>query len=243
LRKSIPVPPDSEIAIAEYTMMATYNWKTLAVLTSLVTITTQAPTTFKATCDKAVLEAAADAYIAAQTAGSFAQLQPLVTPNFTYIENNKKIEHMKGVLHKALKIEHRRTNYDLVDCATYSEVIAPTGPYVIGTQIRHAEDGKVREIDTIATTTNAWLFNATKTLEYVKQEKWDIIPEEKRDKREVIKAAGDAYMDMWSSDTAHLQVPWGTPCVRLEGSAYTGRNQQPSSRFSPTSPRCLDADI
>jgi hypothetical protein len=94
-----------------------------------------------------------------------------------------KIEHTAGVLHKALKIEHRRTNYDLVDCATYTELIAPSGPYVIGTQIRHAEDGKVSQIDTIATTTNSWLFNATKTLEYVRQEKWDIIPEEKRDKR------------------------------------------------------------
>lgn len=203
--------------------MAPYTWKTLAVLTSLIPLTLQAPTTSKATCDKAVLQAAADTYIAAQTAGSFAGLSPLVTSNFTYVENNKKIPHMSGLLHKALKIEHRRTNYDLVQCATYTEAIAPTGPYVIGTQIRHAEDGKVREIDTIATTTGSWLFNATKTLEYVKGEKWDIIPEGKRDKREVIKAAGDAYMDMWNSETAHLQVPWGTPCVRLEGSAYTGR--------------------
>lgn len=204
--------------------MAPTTWTTLAVLTSLLTTSLQAPTASKATCDKAVLQAAADAYIAAQTAGSFSGLQPLVSSDFAYTENNKKIPHMQGVLHKALKIEHRRTNYDLVQCATYSEVIAPSGPYVIGTQIRHAEDGKVREIDTIATTTGSWLFNATKTLEYVKGEKWDVIPEEKRDKREVIKAAGDAYMDMWSSATAHLEVPWGTPCVRLEGSAYTGRD-------------------
>jgi hypothetical protein len=203
--------------------MTPSTWTALAVLTSLLPLTLSAPTTAKATCDKAVLQAAADAYIAAQTAGSFSSLQAHVSPNFTYVENNKKIPHMQGVLHKALKIEHRRTNYDLVQCATYSEVVAPAGPYVIGTQIRHAEDGKVREIDTIATTTGSWLFNASKTLEYVKGEKWDVIPEGKRDKREVIKAAGDAYMDMWSSATAHLQVPWGTPCVRLEGSAYTGR--------------------
>ena len=64
--------------------------------------------------------------------------------------------------------------------------------------------------------------HATKTLEYIKMENWHLIEKGKRDKREVIQAEGDAYMDMWSSETAHLDVPWGTPCVRLEGSAYTG---------------------
>lgn len=145
------------------------------------------------------------------------------------MENNKVISGTPGVLHKPLKIEHRRTNFDLVDCATYTEIVAPTGPYTIGTQLRHDAEGKITSIDSIAATTNAWLFNATKTLEYVKQEKWDVIPEGKRDKREVIKAAGDAYMSMWDDAKASDRVPWGTPCVRLEGSAYTGTLKHPPS--------------
>jgi hypothetical protein len=201
--------------------MSTTRWKVLAIFTSLVSTSQALPTTH-APCDKALLTSAADAYIASQTAGSISPLQSLLSPNFTYTENNKVIPHTSGVIHKPLKIDHRRTNYDLVDCATYTEVVAASGPYVIGTQIRHREDGKVVSIDTIATTTNAWLFNATKTLEYVKKETWEVIPEGKRDKREVIQAAGDAYMDMWNDAHAHERVPWGTPCVRLEGSAYTG---------------------
>lgn len=197
--------------------------KTLAVLLAAISLSSAAPTP-QAACDKATLAAAADAYITSQTAGAITALSPLFASNWTYVENNKQIDHMKGVIHKALKIDHRRTNYDLVDCATYTEYIAAAGPYVIGTQIRHDAEGKITKIDVIASTTGSWLFNATKTLEYVKGEKWDPIPEAKWDSREAIKAAGDAYMDMWSSATAHEKVPWGTPCTRLEGSAYTGNH-------------------
>ncbi|KAF2269193.1 hypothetical protein CC78DRAFT_454011 [Lojkania enalia] len=202
-----------------------YTWFLLSIL---LTISLAAPTS-KAACSRATLAAASDAYISAQTAGSLTPLSPVVAPNWTYTENNKSIDPAKGVLVKSLKIDHRRTIYDLVQCATYSEVISVSGPYVIGTQIRHNADGKVVLIDSVASTTGSWLFNAAKTLEYVKQEKWEPIPKEKQDKREVIQAAGDAYMSMWASETAHLEVPWGTPCVRLEGSAYTGSGRPDDS--------------
>ncbi|KAF2873658.1 hypothetical protein BDV95DRAFT_489758 [Massariosphaeria phaeospora] len=183
------------------------------------------PFSSRADCTKALLSSAADAYVAAQTAGSITALQPLLSSNFTYEENNKVIPHQQGVLHKPLKLDHRRTNYDLVACATYTELVSANGPYVIGTQIRHAPDGTIAKIDSVSTTTNAWLFNATKTLEFINKESWPPIPAAKRDARAAIQAAGDAYMDMWSSATAHTLVPWGTPCVRLEGSAYTGSGQ------------------
>jgi hypothetical protein len=178
-----------------------------------------------------VLAEAADAYIAAQTAGNVSLLQRVVAGGWEYEENNKKKEAAKGVLGKALKIDHRRTIFDLAACATYTEIIAadPASPYVIGTQIRHGADGRVTLVDTIASTTNSWLFDAKKTLEYVLQEKWDPIPEAKRDNRDVIRAAGDAYLDMWSSATAADAVPWGTPCTRLEGSAYTGKGRPDDS--------------
>lgn len=196
--------------------------KGIAVFASLVLAVSAAPTIqTRAACDRAVLKSAADAYIASQGNGSISALQSFFAPNWTYTENNKVISHMQGVIHKALKVDHTRTNFDMVDCATYTELISASGPYVIGTQIRHGEGG-VTSIDTIASTTNSWLFNATKTLEYVLKEPWDPIPPEKRDKREVIKAAGDAYMDMWNDAKAPDKVPWGTPCTRLEGSAYTG---------------------
>ncbi|KAH6617246.1 hypothetical protein F5144DRAFT_585884 [Chaetomium tenue] len=184
-----------------------------------------------ADCDRLVLAKAADAYIATQAAGNVTLLQGVVSDGWEYEENNKRKDPRQGVLSKALKIDHRRTNFDLVACATYTEVIVsdPANPYVIGTQIRHGGDGRVTLVDTIASTTNSWLFDAKKTLEYVLGETWDPIPEDKRDKRDVIQAAGDAYLDMWSNATASTAVPWGTPCVRLEGSAYTGKGRPDDS--------------
>jgi hypothetical protein len=177
----------------------------------------------RAACDKPTLDTAADTYVAAQTSGSLNTLHSLFASNFTYLENNKEILTEASLLKKPLKIEHRRTNHDLVTCATYTELVAPSGPYVIGTQIKHdAATGKIISIDTIASTTGSWLFNATKTLSYIQSETWAEIPEGKRDARAAIQAAGDAYLDMWSDATADKKVPWGTPCVRLEGSAYTG---------------------
>jgi hypothetical protein len=175
-------------------------------------------------CDREALKAAADAYVAAQGAGSLSALTTLAGSEWTYVENNVEMSPTKSVLTKALKIESRRTNFDMVSCATYTELIAPTGPFVIGTQIHHdPANMAVKLIDTIASTTNSWVFDAAKTLSYVKGEDWFVIPEGKRDSREAIKAAGDAYMDLWSDATAESRVPWGTPCTRLEGSAYTGK--------------------
>jgi hypothetical protein len=184
-----------------------------------------------ADCDRSVLAEAADTYIATQTAGNVNLLQGIVSDGWEYEENNKKKDPHQGVLSKALTIDHGRTNFDLVACATYTEIIVsdPANPYVIGTQIRHGGDGRVTLIDTVASTTNSWLFDAKKTLEYVLQETWDPIPEGKRDKRDFIQAAGDAYLDMWSNATASNAVPWGTPCVRLEGSAYTGKGRPDDS--------------
>ncbi|KAF2276321.1 uncharacterized protein EI97DRAFT_418108 [Westerdykella ornata] len=185
-------------------------------------------------CTKALLTEAANAYLVAQTQASLSPLQPYLSPNWTYTENNVVLTNpTKGLLlRKPLALDHNRTIHDLVQCATYTEAISTQGPYVFGTQLRFSprSDGKIviDSIDTIASTTGSWLFNATKTLAYVRQELeaggWrEILPESKRDTREAIKAAGDAYLDMWSDARAHERVPWGTPCVRLEGSAYTGK--------------------
>jgi len=81
----------------------------------------------------------------------------------------------------------------------------------------------VSQIDTIMTTKNDWLFNVTGTYYWATHEKWDPIPVEKRDTREAIQAAGDAYCDIFNDK--NVKVPWGTPCARLEGGAYTGKGQ------------------
>ncbi|KAF2438589.1 hypothetical protein P171DRAFT_458688 [Karstenula rhodostoma CBS 690.94] len=196
------------------------------ILNVLAYATSAAPLS-QAACDRTILVQAADTYVAAQTAGSLDPLKPVLATSWIYTENNKNISTNSSVLSKKLTIDHRRTNYDLVTCATYTEIVAASGPYVIGTQIRHDTNGKISSIDTISSTTGSWLFNATKTLEYVKAEDagWKPLPVAAQSAREFIQAAGDAYLDMWNNAHAHEKVPWGTPCVRLEGSAYTGKGQ------------------
>jgi hypothetical protein len=206
--------------------------KSWFVLGAIVPAALAVPTSSaKAGCDRAVLMAAADAYIESQTAGSADAVSKTTAATWKYVENNKEIDIKTGILNKALKLDHRRTNVDMTDCATYTEYIssAANNPYVIGVQIHHDADMKVKLVDVIASSTGSWLFDAKKTLGYVQQEKWDVIPEGKRDPRALIKAAGDAYMDMWSNATAHQTIPWGTPCARLEGGAYTGKGQATDS--------------
>jgi len=79
----------------------------------------------------------------------------------------------------------------------------------------------------IVTDEDDWLFNAEKTLYYASKEDWGEIPEGRRQSREELQAAADAYLDLFMDKS--VDVPWGTPCARLEGSAYTGRGQPTDS--------------
>jgi len=166
-------------------------------------------------CSQATLEAAAQKYVAAVTAG---------TPNLpmangaSYTENFKAANVKSGVLSKPVKISHSRSLYDTTECATYTELIAPdnTPAYVIGSQIHYDPSGQIIKMETITTTKGDWEFNAAKTLSVASKESRPIIPEGKRDSRATIQAAADAYLDSFGK--SGIKIPWNTPCSRLEGS-------------------------
>ncbi|KAI0160045.1 hypothetical protein GGR52DRAFT_175832 [Hypoxylon sp. FL1284] len=126
-----------------------------------------------------------------------------------------------GVLSHPLNIAFNRSLLDTTACATYTEIVVTDAshPYVIGTQMRFA-DGKIANISSLVTDRGDWLFNATGTYYWASRETWDPISEEERDSREVIQAAADAYADLFNDKS--VQVPWGSPCARLEGGMYTG---------------------
>ncbi|KAI1412346.1 hypothetical protein F5Y13DRAFT_199983 [Hypoxylon sp. FL1857] len=184
--------------------------------------------TVAAECNRTYIQSFADEYVKAHETGQLYNLDN-IADNFTYVENNKTSEITSGIFLNALKIDHRHTIVDTVDCASFTELIVThnvsgePAPYVIGTQIRHSPgDLSCYLIDLIVSTTGSWLFNATKTLEYASKENWTLIEEAKRPSRELLKTAADAYLDMWSNKSAIDAVPWGQPCDRLEGSVYTG---------------------
>jgi hypothetical protein len=84
------------------------------------------------------------------------------------------------------------------------------------------EVGKISEIDSLFTHKGDWLFNADNYLKYSKAEDWRVLNANERLDRQALINAGNAYFDHFSDKT--VQVPFGTPCARLEGGAYTARN-------------------
>lgn len=187
------------------------------------------------------LQGGTDTYLDIQTSGIF---DPSFA-NVTYRENNVVMPVTAGIMTTTkLAADSRRTIYDQEACATYTELIsASTTPqWVLGVQLRFTERAAGTgaggidpvAVDIIATTTGDWLFNASRSLEIVSAEDWSTIPADKRDTRDTLRAAADAYLDLWGQDPAAVaaaaaKVPWGTPCRRMEGSAYTGNGSATDS--------------
>lgn len=160
-------------------------------------------------------------YVSSQSTGAFAT----TASSATYTENFRTVDIKTGILSKPLRLNHTRSIHDTTECATFTEYVVtdPSHPYVIGTQIRLTPDGQIKQIDSIVTDAGDWLFNATGTQYYASREDWFVISPERRDTRETIKKAGDAYLDLFNDPT--VVVPWGTPCARLEGGIYTGQGR------------------
>jgi hypothetical protein len=172
-------------------------------------------------CTRGGLKQAVDLYVAAQTRGDISGL-PLAV-GVGYAENMAAADIRTGFLTKALKIDHQRSLLDTDTCQTFTEIIVTdkAAPFVLGTRLRVNHD-KIAEIEIVWTTTGYWLFNADAYLKYSSTEKWDPIPAEQRDSRATLTAAANAYLDAFLEKKIDL-VPWGFPCVRVEGGAYTGK--------------------
>ncbi|PKS05945.1 hypothetical protein jhhlp_007778 [Lomentospora prolificans] len=173
-----------------------------------------------AECTREALFAAAETYIEAQIAGDSSTLS--LSSDFSYMENNKDAEVASGLLGKALALDYNRTTVDTTQCASFTHLISTAGPYVIATQIWHADDDAttISKIDTIAATTGDLFFNAATTLGYVKGHDWSEIPEADRVGRDELKEFGDLYLDMWTDAQAADKIKWGAECERVEGSMH-----------------------
>jgi hypothetical protein len=172
-------------------------------------------------CSREGLQRAVDLYIAAQTKGDTSGL-PLAM-GLGYMENVAPANINNGVIKTPMKIDHHRSLLDTTTCQTYTEVIVTDKehPYALGTRLRVNHD-KIAEIEIIWETTGYWLFNADAYMQYSSTEKWDAIPANKRDTRETLVAAANAYLDAFLEQKKDL-VPWGYPCNRTEGGMHTGK--------------------
>ena len=137
-----------------------------------------------------------------------------------YLENTKATNITAGIFATPVTVAFRRSLLDTETCQSFSEIIVTQShPYVIGSRMKLA-GGAITEIESLVTDDGDWLFDAAGYLRHTTMEDWSVIPEADRDTREVLIAAGNAYLDYFSDKT--VVVPWGMPCNRLEGgSAYT----------------------
>jgi hypothetical protein len=172
-------------------------------------------------CSRSGLQQAVDLYSTAQTKGDLSGL-PLAK-GVGYWENVAPADIQKGFLTKPMKIDHQRSFLDTDSCQTITESIVTdkAAPYVFSTRLRVNHD-RIVEVEVLWTTTAYWLFNADAYLKYSSTENWDPIPAEKRASRGTLVAAANAYLDAFLEKRTDL-VPWGYPCVRVEGGAYTGK--------------------
>jgi hypothetical protein len=187
-------------------------------------------------CTRASLQAAVDRYLDALQKGN-PSLMPL-WGQARYIENRNEIPFNQGIWKTPLAVDYSRSLLDVEQCETFTE-IAHTGsdhPYLIGTRIK-IEDKKVSEIESLVADKDDWLFNAADYVKYALQEKWDILPPEKRSDRQTLLNAGNAYYDTFGDYSNFVKVPWGTPCARIEGGMYTNPKNDPNASCTVGMPK------
>ena len=178
-------------------------------------------------CTRATLQTAVDSYIAAQQAGDTSKMS--LASNVKFVQNWREVHKEEGLWNSSLPVAFHRSLLDVEACRTFTTVIVTEGnQFVLGTRLT-VQDGKISGIESIYTTKFDWLFNADSYLKYSQAEDWRILNANERVDRKTLIAAGDAYLNHFADRS--VEVPWGTPCVRLEGGMYTARDiDDPSNR-------------
>ena len=188
---------------------------------------TVASTAAAAGCTRASLQATVDKYLDALKKGN-PSLMPLA-PQAKYMENRNEFPLGRGIWQAPLAVDFNRSQLDVETCQTFTEIIHTSSdhPYVIGTRLKIVDD-RISEVESLVADKDDWLFNAADYLKYSSQEKWDILPMEKRSDRQTLLNAANAYFDTFGDYSSFSKVPWGTPCARIEGGMYTNRNNNPN---------------
>jgi hypothetical protein len=181
-------------------------------------------------CSRIGLQYAAQQYLAGQAKGDYSAL-PLPASGPGYWEQMKAADIKTGFLTKKLNINRTFALFDVDTCQAYVEIVVTdkAEPYVAGIRLRVNYD-KIAEIEVIYETTGYWGFDVDAYLKYASLEDWSAVEPSKRSKRGELVAAANAYLDAFLEAKIDA-VPWGYPCVRIEGGMYTG-----SKDGSPTKP-------
>ncbi len=184
------------------------------------------PRVDKPTCTMDQLKAATAAYVEGQKKGSLAAL-PL-HEKAEFLQDMKDVPAAEGLWNTPLPVAHEMSLHDPLRCKTFSELVVTQGgtPYVIGTRL-YLDAGKVIRVDSLVTKPGDWLFNANAYFKYTAAENWQpLMKYQHTAPPEMIRGA-NAYLDAFADK--FTDIPWGQPCARLEGGAYTNRDGKPDA--------------
>lgn len=197
----------------------------IRALISLAILLAGSTAVYAQDCTRPMLQAAVESYLAAQTSGNISRMSLDAKAKFQ--ENMIATTKEKGLWNTALPIAHTISIYDVPRCKTFTEVIVTEGghPYVLGTRLA-VRNGRITEIDSLVSDEGDWLFNAPDYLKYSKAEDWPLLEPDNRVSRQELIDAGNQYFDFVFLDKG-IRPPWGTPCARLEGGAYTNPKNEP----------------
>ncbi len=195
---------------------------TLATSASLIVST---PAAAQGACSNDLLQEISDGWIAALEQGS------MFTMNLgEWVDYNENFQRssLGGFLDAPREVVWSMSLFDTTSCQVYVEAVTNSddGMEVLATQIGNGFFG-VGPFNNIVTDEGDWLFDAERTAYYASREDWGVIPEAERASREELIAAANAYLDLFNDPG--VEVPWGTPCARLEGGVYTGRGEATDS--------------
>ena len=172
-------------------------------------------------CTREMLQTAVDGYLSAQGAGDSSKMR--LSPRVKYVQDMEEIGKEQGIWNTPLPIAFHRNFLDVDTCRTFTEIIVTEGghPYVLGIRLK-VEDAGISEISSLVTDKEDWFFNADNYLKYSTAEDWRILDPDARVDRQALIDGGNAYLDHFTDRT--VEIPFGTPCARLEGGMYTTRD-------------------
>jgi len=176
------------------------------------------------------LESAVNSYLAALEAGDYKLMT--LADNAKYIESDsdtkqtysggkmtygKTVAFGEGLWKTPIKPDFHRNLIDVQECATFTEILVSTSSpqYALGARLKMT-DNKISEVNLLITKTGDWGFDAKSYVSNSSKEDWSStsnIP------REELRAAAYAYFAYFGDKT--VEVPWGTPCKRVEGGMAT----------------------
>lgn len=168
-------------------------------------------------CDRAGLEAAAESYVAALTAGDPAVMQTSASVEYVVNDQDARLAAGEGLFQYAQAPDFHRNLLDTEQCRTFTEVLCASWshPYVLGVALT-ITDSAISKVYVVETDDGDWLFDASKYLTRSEGEDWSVVTD--RLTREELDSGAKAYFAFWGDK--NTKVPWGDPCARLEGGSF-----------------------